>query len=120
MPEGYIPALRPKTVADEIVDKVSDGDTDAFSDMLEVEQSDKVITSGDALRLLENSKLKITPASGFYKSINSAFQVDCITTKMLSSHTLKTSLLFRQFNGDYYAIWCQQLNRKAFDIRNGI
>ena len=72
MPEGYIPALRPKTVADEIVDKVSDGDTDAFSDMLEVEQSDKVITSGDALRLLENSKLKITPAS-FYKSINSAF-----------------------------------------------
>lgn len=72
VPEGYIPALRPKTVADEIVDKVSDGDTDAFSDMLEVEQSDKVITSGDALRLLENSKLKITPAS-FYKSINSAF-----------------------------------------------
>ena len=57
----------------------------------------------------------------FYKSINSAFSSGLHYDKDAElAYFENKSFLFRQFNGDYYAILCQQLNRKAFDIRNGI
>lgn len=70
VPTGYIPALRTKKVLDELVDQISDSSgTTAVSTLLDTTNVDKVITSGDAIRNLEKSKLKISFAD-YWKAIN--------------------------------------------------
>lgn len=72
VPEGYIPALRSQKVFEELVDDISDGTTTATSTLLNTTYVDHVITSGDALRLLEGSKMKLTFVD-FFRSINGVF-----------------------------------------------
>lgn len=72
VPEGYIPALRSQKVFEELVDDISDATTTATSTLLNTTYVDHVITSGDALRLLEGSKMKIT-FNDFFRSINGVF-----------------------------------------------
>ena len=72
VPEGYIPALRSQKVFEELVDEISDGTTTASSTLLGSTYVDHVLTSGDALRLLEGNKMKITFVD-FFKSVNAVF-----------------------------------------------
>lgn len=72
VPVGYIPALKPYTVYQSLIDQISDSTTNPTSGLLNATHQDKVITSGDALRNLDNSKMKIS-FKDFYQSINSVF-----------------------------------------------
>jgi len=69
VPVGYIPALRTKKVYDTLISEVSDGLTTAASTLLDTTYVDQVVTCGDALRLLDNSIMKISFLD-FYNSIN--------------------------------------------------
>jgi hypothetical protein len=68
----YIPALRPAKVFEELIDYITDGDSGVSSSLLTTTHNDKVITGGDGLRLLENSKLKIN-FEDFYQFIDNQF-----------------------------------------------
>lgn len=65
----YIPALRPAKVFEELVDYMTDSATGISSTLLSTTHSDKVFTSGDGLRLLENSKIT-TSFDEFYSFID--------------------------------------------------
>ena len=67
----YIKCLRPLYVFSELINKISDGDTTADSQLLDANE-DKVITSFDSIRNLPNSKLN-TNFEDFYKSMNNIF-----------------------------------------------
>ena len=67
----YIKCLRPLYVFSELINRISDGDTSADSQLLDANE-DKVITSFDSIRNLPNSKLN-TNFEDFYKSMNNIF-----------------------------------------------
>jgi len=70
--ESYIPALRSKKVFDTLVSEISDALTTPASTLLDTTYVDQVITCGNALRLQENSIMKIS-FTDFYNSINGVF-----------------------------------------------
>lgn len=80
VPVGYIPALRTKKVLDTLVDNIGDSTTTADSTLLDTTYVDQVITCGDALRLLENSTMKIS-FSDFYNAINGALSASLFYDK---------------------------------------
>ena len=67
----YIKCLRPLYVFSELINRISDGDTNADSQLLDANE-DKVITSFDSIRNLPNSKLN-TNFKDFYESMNNIF-----------------------------------------------
>lgn len=71
VPTTYIPALRTFDIFDKLIDGI-DTDTTPQSTLLQTTEKKKVLTSGDALRNLEKSKMS-TNISDFYKSVNSVF-----------------------------------------------
>lgn len=77
----YIPALRPAKVYQNLVSKIGDALTLQVSNLLNVTHNTKVITSGDAIRNLLSSKLKIN-FSDFYKSINSVLSASLYYNRM--------------------------------------
>lgn len=71
-PATYIPALRPGTVATELIDNISDNNTSLSSTLLDTTYTDRVIASSDSIRGALNSSITLTFAD-FWKSINSRF-----------------------------------------------
>lgn len=69
--ETYVPALRTFDVFTQLVADI-DADAVASSTLLQTTEATKVITSGDALRLLEKSQLQ-TNFTEFYNSMKCAF-----------------------------------------------
>ena len=76
-PTTFIKCLRPKYVFSELINKISDNTTTANSQLLDVVNEDKVITSFDSIRNLPNSKLN-TNFKDFYESMNNIFNT-CLT-----------------------------------------
>ena len=70
VPEGYIPALRPTTIYEKLIDNINDGGGTTCNSTLLADHDDKVFTSGDGLRNLSNSIMKIS-WSMFYDSLDS-------------------------------------------------
>lgn len=66
----YFPALRPMKVFESLVSEISDGTTTAVSTLLDTTNETKVITSGDAIRNLESSKMKMAFGPDFWKGVN--------------------------------------------------
>lgn len=71
-PATYVPALRPGTVATELIDNISDNTTSLSSTLLDSTYDDRVIASADAIRGAENSAITLTFAD-YWESINSRF-----------------------------------------------
>lgn len=71
-PATYIPALRPKKVLDHLIEQIGDATTTANSTLLSTTHIDKVITSGDAIRGLDNSKMKLS-FTDYWRAINGVF-----------------------------------------------
>lgn len=78
--ETYIKCLRPIYVFSQLIDKISDGNTIADSQLLDGNE-DKVITSFDSIRNLPNSKLN-TNFKDFYESMNNIFNTCLIYDKI--------------------------------------
>lgn len=70
--ETYIPALRPKKILDHLIEQIGDATTTADSTLLDSTHPDKVLTSGDAIRGLENSKMKLS-FMDFWRSVHSVY-----------------------------------------------
>jgi len=70
VPEGYIPALRPTTIYEKLIENINDGGGTTCNSTLLADHDDKVFTSGDGLRNLPNSIMKIS-WSIFYDSLDS-------------------------------------------------
>jgi len=70
--ENYIPCLRSQYVYESLIGLMSDGTTTAVSDLMTNTHPDKVITSGDAIRNLASSSMKLS-FSELWMSINSVF-----------------------------------------------
>lgn len=79
-PTTYIKCLRPKNVFSELINKISDGQTTAYSQLLDANE-DKVITSFDSIRNLPKSKLN-TNFQDFYESMNNIFNTCLIYDKV--------------------------------------
>lgn len=67
----YVPALRPSKVFEELSTLITDSEAFGTSNLLDT-HSNKVITSGDGLRNLDNSVIKLSLAD-FWQSIDSVF-----------------------------------------------
>ena len=76
----FIKCLRPLYVFSQLIDKISDGNTIADSQLLDGNE-DKVITSFDSIRNLPNSKLN-TNFQDFYESMNNIFNTCLIYDKI--------------------------------------
>lgn len=79
-PTTYIKCLRTSYVFDELINKISDGNTNSDSQLLDANE-DKVITSFDSIRNLPNSKLN-TNFKDFYESMNNIFNTCLIYDKI--------------------------------------
>jgi hypothetical protein len=80
-PTSYIKCLRPINVFSELINKIGDNTTTANSQLLDVVNNDKVITSFDSVRNLPNSKLN-TNFKDFYESMNNIFNTCLIYDKI--------------------------------------
>jgi len=67
--EGYIPMLQPFDVYQSIIDQLSDSEATALSTLLDTTHKDKWITSGDAIRNLDNANMYIS-FDTLYKSFD--------------------------------------------------
>ena len=69
VPEGYIPALRATKVMTDLLERISEDSALTVNSGLLDDYEGILITSGDALRILQNSKMKIT-WTDFYDSVD--------------------------------------------------
>lgn len=70
--ESYVPVVPASEIFADLVNLISDNETANSSTLLYTTHFDKVLTSGDAIRNLEGSKLKISFAD-FYQSLDAIY-----------------------------------------------
>jgi hypothetical protein len=85
--ESFVKCLRPNDVFGELVSEMSDGGTTHFSNVLDIDYKDFVVTSGDAVRSLEGAKLK-TSFEDFFSSFNRILNLGTSYNNVTNQHII--------------------------------
>jgi len=121
--EGYIPMLQPYDVFQSIIDQLSDNEATAISTLLDTTHKDKWITSGDAIRNLDNANMYIS-LDTLYKSFDAIIGASLSYDRTTGEVSLEgTTNVFQNFQiadlgNDVVNVECKPFTEKLYSKIN--